>query len=52
VTNTAIALATLIFAALAGIGSLIRVYQNRRPYRFHKRVHEAKLARERRANRF
>ena len=35
-----IAWATLIFVAMAGIGSLIRVFQNRRLYKFHKRVHE------------
>jgi hypothetical protein len=33
------AMATLIFAAMAGIGSLVRVIQNERLYRWHKRNH-------------
>ena len=36
------ALATLVFAALAGIGSLVRVAQNERYYRWSRRVHKTK----------
>lgn len=37
---------TLIFAAMAGIGSLIRCWQNRRMYRFQRKVHAKKLAKK------
>jgi hypothetical protein len=35
-------ISTLIFASTAAVGSIIRVAQNRRLYRFHKRVYEEK----------
>jgi hypothetical protein len=37
-----IALATLIFAAMAGIGSVVRCYQNRRYRRWIQRTHRKK----------
>jgi hypothetical protein len=43
VVSQAIDVATLIFAAMAGLGSLIRVYQNRRMYLFQCKVHKKKL---------
>jgi len=36
---------TLIFAGMAGVGSVVRVYQNRRLYRFHKKAYEEKRRR-------
>jgi hypothetical protein len=39
-SDASMALATLIFATMAGIGSLIRVYQNERFYRWNKRIHK------------
>jgi hypothetical protein len=39
-------LATLIFAAMAGIGSVVRVYQNERLYRFHKKHRSSSERRE------
>jgi hypothetical protein len=38
--DNATSLATFIFAAMAGIGSLIRVYQNERFYPWNKRIHK------------
>jgi hypothetical protein len=37
------ALATLIFAAMAGIGSLVRVYQNQRYCKWVQRNHRSML---------
>jgi len=37
-----LAISTLIFAAISGIGSVVRVYQNLLMYRLHKRMHEDK----------
>jgi hypothetical protein len=31
---------TLIFAAIAAVGSLVRVAQNERLYKFHRKVHK------------
>ena len=33
---------TLTFSALAGGGSLVRVFQNERLYRWHKKAHKKK----------
>jgi hypothetical protein len=35
----AISIATLVFACMAGVGSLVRCYQNLLMYRLHKRIH-------------
>ncbi len=40
--DTTLALATLIFAAMAGIGSVVRVLQNERAYRWHTRAEKKK----------
>jgi hypothetical protein len=42
VADNATALATLIFAALAAIGSLIRCYQNQRYWNFVNKRHSEK----------
>ena len=33
---------TLIFAAIAAAGALVRVYQNERLYKWHRKVHKKK----------
>ncbi len=40
--GTTLALATLIFAAMAGIGSVVRVFQNERSHRWHTRAEKKK----------
>jgi hypothetical protein len=42
IQDNALSVATLIFAGLAGIGSLVRIYQNLLMYRLHKKAHEEK----------
>ncbi len=40
--DTTLALATLIFAAMAGIGSVVRCYQNQRLWKFYKKRSKTK----------
>jgi hypothetical protein len=42
--DNALAVATLVFACLAGVGGLVRIYQNFLMYRLHKKAHEDKRA--------
>jgi hypothetical protein len=46
-TSHVLGFATLLFAAMAGLGSVIRILQNRRLYKWHRKVHEEKKRKKR-----